>query len=342
MYGGKQLGLITDFVKENQRNYVYGNGLLAKSLIEATIRGSQTIDGIIVTQITGKDKNHDGIEIMGVGDFFKSSQIDARNTGIIVAVSNKNRCDVVEELESNDFHNFICIDQNSVAEYIRENDDVKDIRLLHGLEPVSRVFGLDRGTPIDRYYIENYLEEVSHEIIDSGVKPNNIIEVGADSYSKKYFSSTRNEEIHFDILDYTKGMDLTETDTLPKEKYDVFVCTQTFNFIYDVKKAIEGAHYLLKPGGYLLATVAGTITPISRFDMDRWGHYWGFTELSIKKLLEDKFESENIKVSPFGNALSATAFVQGVSVEDLDEKNMLDVQDKDYPIVIGITARKEF
>ena len=92
----------------------------------------------------------------------------------------------------------------------------------------------------------------------------------------------------------------------------------------------------------MLATVAGTITPISRFDMDRWGHYWGFTELSIKKLLEDKFESENIKVSPFGNALSATAFVQGVSVEDLDEKKLLDVQDKDYPIVIGITARKEF
>ncbi|SDA41618.1 Methyltransferase domain-containing protein [Butyrivibrio sp. INlla18] len=337
------MGKISDFISKNQKVYVYGNGTLGKKVIRELTDHSSKFKGAIVTNNLSKIYEIDGVDLFEVDDFFaKHSDEEIGQSGILITVSLKNRGDVETVLNKYKFDNYLFVDSDSVAEYIRETDDVKDRRLLHGLEPVSRVFGLDRGTPIDRYYIENYLEEASHEIIDSGVKPSNIIEVGADSYSKKYFSSTRNEETHFDILDYAKGKDLTNTASLPKEKYDVFICTQTFNFIYDVKKAIEGAHYLLKPGGYLLATVAGTITPISRFDMDRWGHYWGFTELSIKKLLEDKFESENIKVSPFGNALSATAFVQGVSVEDLDEKNMLDAQDKDYPIVIGITARKEF
>lgn len=33
---------------------------------------------------------------------------------------------------------------------------------LRNLEPISRVFALDRGTPIDRVYIEDFLERNRH------------------------------------------------------------------------------------------------------------------------------------------------------------------------------------
>ncbi len=46
------------------------------------------------------------------------------------------------------------------------------------------------------------------------------------------------------------------------------------------KEAIRGAHYVLKDGGYLLATVSG-IQQISKFDESRWGDYWRFYQRSV-------------------------------------------------------------
>jgi hypothetical protein len=126
---------------------------------------------------------------------------------------------------------------------------------------------------------------------------------------------------------------------LPVNSFDCFICTQAFNFIFEVGKAAEGAHYLLKPGGVLLATVAG-ISQISRYDMERWGDYWRFTDASVKRLLEPVFRG-GLEIESFGNVLAATAFLQGVSVEDLPDRTLLDTYDQDYQLLISIVARKE-
>ncbi len=133
--------------------------------------------------------------------------------------------------------------------------------------------------------------------------------------------------------------DLTKADTLPSERFDCFVCTQTLNFIYEVKVAVQGAHNLLTRGGSFIGTVPG-ISQISRYDMDRWGDYWRFTTLSLKRLLNDVFGGE-VRVESFGNALSAQLFLQGVAVEDLPDSAMLDKQDDDYQLLIGFIAEKQ-
>jgi hypothetical protein len=132
--------------------------------------------------------------------------------------------------------------------------------------------------------------------------------------------------------------DLCDTSTLQENAVDCFICTQTFNFIFDVQKAIQGAHHLLKPGGVLLATVAG-ISQISRYDMERWGDYWRFTTASVKRLFESVFTG-SVEIESFGNAMAACAFLQGVVVEDLPDKGLLDVNDPDYQLIITIVARK--
>ena len=136
-------------------------------------------------------------------------------------------------------------------------------------------------------------------------------------------------------------MDLTKPESLPKAAYDLFICTQVFNFIYDVKAAIRGAFYLLKENGTLLATVAGNISPVSRSDMENYGHFWGFTYLAIQQLTSEVFGEENVRVIPFGNSMAATAFVQGVAVEDLQDWSLLDNTDSDYAICIGVVATKK-
>lgn len=96
-------------------------------------------------------------------------------------------------------------------------------------KPISTVFGLDIGTAIDRYYIENFYNDNKYLINGS------VLEVGDDEFSKKY----NNQDNHNDILhavddgrqDIIVG-DLTNINTLPKAKYDCFIATQTLNFIF--------------------------------------------------------------------------------------------------------------
>ncbi|SKB95186.1 hypothetical protein SAMN06296386_11047 [Lachnospiraceae bacterium] len=88
-----------------------------------------------------------------------------------------------------------------------------------------------------------------------------------------------------------------------------------------------------------MATVAGNISQVSWADMNDYGDYWRFTDLAIKKLMHEWF-GEQVEVECFGNVALATAFIQGLAVEDLPDKSILRVQDSTYSICIGIKAVK--
>ncbi len=202
--------------------------------------------------------------------------------------------------------------------------------------PISQTFGYDRGTPIDRFYISNFLDKQRTFIAGR------VLEVSSDHYSRLYGDS-RVEA--FEVLHATSDNknatiigNLTDIANLPESSFDCFICTQTFNFIYDVQKAIEGSYKILKDGGVLLATVSG-ISQISRYDMDRWGDYWRFTTLSIQRLFQPVF-GEGVVVESYGNALAATALIQGIAVEDLPKPALLNVSDPNYQVLITIVAQK--
>lgn len=202
-------------------------------------------------------------------------------------------------------------------------------------EPISRKFGFDRGCPIDRYYINSFLKQNQSLITGS------VLEI-ASTYSKQFGHDIASYEVlHYDDSNKKATIvgDLTKPETLPRERIDCFICTQTLNFIFDVPKAIEGSYKVLKQGGTLLCTVSG-ISQISRYDMDRWGDYWRFTDLSIRKLMESVFGEGNVEIVTFGNALAATAFLQGLAIDDLPDTSLLDKKDLDYQITIRIKATK--
>ena len=207
-------------------------------------------------------------------------------------------------------------------------------------KPISNLFGTDRGQPVDRYYIEKFLSANSDNI--RGI----ILEVAEDTYSRKYATKKNKETQIFETLTFNgKGKpstiigDLTKPETLPENRYDCFICTQTYNFIYNVKQAIAGTYFLLKNGGIVMATVAG-ISQISRYDMGRWGDYWRFTDKSVLNLFEEVFGKGNVEIVTFGNVLACMAFLQGVAVEDLPNHALLDDFDQDYQLIIGIKAKK--
>ena len=97
-------------------------------------------------------------------------------------------------------------------------------------------------------------------------------------------------------------------------------------------------HRILKPGGVLLVTLPGGFHPVSRYDMDRWGDYWRFTSLSARVLFEEVFD-QNVHLNAYGNVLTATAFINGLAVEDLRPEE-LDYCDADYEVSIVVKAIK--
>ncbi len=210
-------------------------------------------------------------------------------------------------------------------------DPIRIDNIFNQSVPCGKLMGCDRGTSLSRYYINKFLDNECKNITNV----DDTFEVGDARYSSIYYPKAKH-----DVLDFSRGMDLTDKRTLPHEAYDVFICTQVYNFIYDVKSAIEGSRYVLREGGFLISTVAGNISQISRSDMNNYGDYWRFTCLSIEKMFRDVFNENVVKCETFGNAMSTTAYIQGMSFEDLPHPELLDYNDPEYALVIGIIARK--
>jgi hypothetical protein len=207
---------------------------------------------------------------------------------------------------------------------------------LFSVKPISSVFGFDRGTPIDRIYINDFLNNNSNYI--KGV----VCEIEDDQYSRKFILNIEKSIIlHYSVSDTGNNnvSDLTDTSTLPSNEVNCIILTQTLPFIYDFKKAIIGIHFLLAPDGIALVTVPG-ISQISRYDMDRWGDYWRFTDLSIKKCFEEVFGLGNVEVETYGNVLAANSFLTGISGEEM-KRNELFYKDRDYQVLIVVKATKK-
>jgi hypothetical protein len=206
---------------------------------------------------------------------------------------------------------------------------------INSTYPVSKYFGLDRGTPIDRYYIEDFLQKKNSHI------KGRVLEIAESTYSKKFGNNVSSFEVLYPTDDNPKATiigDLTNHQSLPINSIDCFICTQTFHCIKDFDIAIKGSFQVLKPEGILLATLP-SITQISRYDMDRWGDFWRFTPLSAKTIFEETFGQGNVEINSYGNCYSAIAFLRGLAIEEI-RRSQLDTKDEDYPLVITVVAKK--
>jgi SAM-dependent methyltransferase len=205
--------------------------------------------------------------------------------------------------------------------------------VLPGVEPVSREFGSDRGRPIDRWYIERFLDRRRDDV------RGRVLEVAETTYTGWYGDGAVTAS---DVLYAAEGLpeatvvgDLTTGDGIPDGAFDCFICTQTLQSIYDVAAAIRGTRDLLAPGGVLLCT-APALSQTSRLDRERWGDWWRFTSASLRRLLAEVYGAENVTVAAHGNAYVAASFLYGLAVEELDPA-MLEHDDDEYELVI--TAR---
>lgn len=206
---------------------------------------------------------------------------------------------------------------------------------LDRITPVSTHFGFDRGLPVDRHYIENFLGQHRHQV------RGRVLEIGDNEYTYRYggLAVSESEILHIDATNplATWVGSLSDCPHIPSDRFDCIILTQTLHLIWDFQAALENCRRILKPGGTLLLTVPG-ITNISH---DHWSEswYWSFTELSVKKLLADCFSGGEISLQTFGNVASATAFLYGLAKHEVTEQQ-LEYSDPHYSVIIAAAATK--
>ena len=202
---------------------------------------------------------------------------------------------------------------------------------LRRTTPISDSWGYDRGQPIDRYYINSFLGEHRRDI------RGDVLEVRENLYVDRYGTDISRS----DVLDIdpdnaraTMTADLAQPGSLPLEKFDCIVLTQTLQYVSDVPVAVQNLRGALRPNGVLLVTVPGA----NRGDEDpRCPSLWSFTEAGCTQLFTTQFGDANVDVQAYGNVLTSMAFLTGLAREELKPEE-LDVHDVRFPVIVAVRA----
>jgi SAM-dependent methyltransferase len=200
-------------------------------------------------------------------------------------------------------------------------------------KPISTRFGYDRGKPIDRYWIEKFLESNKHLV------KGKCLEITDNSYTLHYGGT---KVIKSEVLDIdTKNAKATIHGDVRSLKgviadntYDCIILTHVLGLIDEVQSAVKELHRILKPGGVILATSA-CLSPT--YDVN--SNFWRFTPNGLKYLFTKAFDPSNVEIKAFGNVLAGQCFWVGMAQEDLTPEQ-LDYNDAKFPCVVAVKAIK--
>lgn len=200
-------------------------------------------------------------------------------------------------------------------------------------EPLSDHYGLDRGTPVDRQYVEAFLQARRAGIRGS------VLEVQDNAYTTRYGGDRVDQSSVVDI-DATNPRatliaDLEVVGSLPPDAYDCIILTQTLHLLRRAGRCIENCFAAMRPGGLFLVT-APSVSRVSPTYPD--SDFWRFTPAGIAELF-NRHWPDDFRVEAFGNLGTCIAFLIGQVVEELPDAD-LDHHDPRFPLTVAVEATK--
>jgi SAM-dependent methyltransferase len=204
-----------------------------------------------------------------------------------------------------------------------------DFGELRQSQPIRREVAHSDGQALDQYYIEQFLRR------EVRILKGNVLEI-ANDYSASEIAGSRMATVT--SLSFTEDTPLLrELAALQDNTYDTVVMPHVLQFTYDLHAVITHAHRILVPGGVYLATMPGTCYVTKR--ANERTSYWGFTNLSVRTLLQSTFPAQSLKIESFGNVFVAIAHMQHAAARELTHEE-LNHRDKHYPFVLTLRAGK--
>lgn len=203
--------------------------------------------------------------------------------------------------------------------------------------PVSDFYGYDRGTPVDRHYIDQFLTAHAGRITGDAA------EIKDDTYLRRFGGATITSTAitSTTVIDIdpanphaTLIADLTTPGSIPPSSFDCLVCTQTLQLLTDPAAALANCRHALRPGGTLLLT-APTVGRLSYSTPD--ADLWRITPAGLQHL----FTGWNgpVTVTAHGNLRTCLAMLIGEAAEDLTPAE-LNQHDPGYPLLACAIAHR--
>jgi SAM-dependent methyltransferase len=192
-------------------------------------------------------------------------------------------------------------------------------------------FGFGRGTPVDRFYITDYVARHADLVVGR------VLEVKEDLYATR-FGADVVEVVDVEPTNDRADIvgDLCDPGTLTPGRYDTAVVTQTLQYVSDPAAAVRNLYKSLRPGGSLVLTVPCVSRLAGSGDLWRWTPAGLATLLQVAVPAADR---DRIECVGAGNGLAARAFLFGLAAEDLP-RSALQVRDEQYPLVVCALIRR--
>ena len=216
-----------------------------------------------------------------------------------------------------------------------ERRDAVGFADLRRTSPVARDWGYERGVPVDRHYIEGFIEQHATDIRGT------VLEVQEPDYTARFGAErvTRSDVVDLNAANprATVISDMRCAANLPSDTYDCLIITQTLHVIDDMPAVVSECARVLKPGGVLLATLPCTSRVCLEYGYG--GDLWRVTVDGARQLFADSFPLATLEVEGRGNTLVSTAFLYGLACHELQD-NEFDVDDPYNPMLVTVRAVK--
>lgn len=202
---------------------------------------------------------------------------------------------------------------------------------LRRVEPFSDNFGFDRGTAVDRYYLEKFLDQ--HRDLITG----RVLEVQCSGYTSRYGHDLVESHTVDIVPDFgtTYVCDLAKSGgVIPSNYYDCFLLPNTLSVLRNIEACLGEALRVVKPGGAVLGSAAGLV-PLTPDAAD----YWHLSRAGWREITARAWPDCEVEIESHGNCLAATAAVMGLAYEELHAAE-LDTHDPRYPVLITLYCQK--
>ncbi|MBD2360453.1 methyltransferase domain-containing protein [Anabaena minutissima FACHB-250] len=195
--------------------------------------------------------------------------------------------------------------------------------------PICHVTGFTRGTPIDRYYLQKFVNKIKDQVVG------NVLEVGGVAKDREFYQFDLASTYRIMNLESGSGIDLVgdvhDVSLIETESLDGVVIFNVLEHCYSPWIAVENIYKWLKPGGKCFCMV-----PNAQRLHDRPGDYWRPLPDGVNWLFRN-FSQRQLSV--YGNPLTVIASFHGVATEELTSEE-LDEFHADYPVSTCIVATK--
>jgi SAM-dependent methyltransferase len=195
--------------------------------------------------------------------------------------------------------------------------------------PLCPDFGYSRGTPIDRFYLAKFVDEIRNEVVGQ------TLDIGGRRQNRDHYAFYKTTEYH--AMDVTADPDVDfvadahEGGTHATESFDSILLFNVLEHCEEPWVVLTNVFRWLRPGGKVFCAVPNA-QRIHRSPKD----YWRFMPDGCISLFRNFCD---LRIKTYGNALTVSASFDGIASQELQEHELMALN-SDYPVITCVVGKK--